>query len=303
MNAHPLTDALLDEERHLPDPAAVMAGVRVGIRRRRRRRLVSAGLAAVAAVALFLVVPRAEAPVADPPTATVHIRLAWLPDAVPADAAYSAGSAGESVTYGNLVGGPFLQATLDQLTGADETKWTETTVNGAPARYTADDRVAAVSWTLPSGRTARLTYGGAMNPLPPQDLQRDALRAAAGLRDDGTLVLRAAVVPTYIPEHYYAAGVDSSGGIYLTGQGGRIPDFVVALSMPVPARSPAVLPSEHSPMRVRDIQGLPAYITVGPTLSVHGFHGRNVTIIGDGDPRPSEEELIRIAEGLRWAGP
>jgi hypothetical protein len=304
LNQQLLTDLLIDEERHAPDPGAVLAGARLGIRRRRRRNRVSAVLAATVAiaavVAAFAAVPRGGAPVAGVPTWTVHIRLTWLPEGVPADPFLSVGRHGELASYGEQEAGPYLIAALDPPARPDS-DWTKTTVNGLPGWYESSPLWTRVAWTLPSGRSATLEYGNIGTRTP--TLERDALRAAAALRDDGNRVLRPAVTPGYLPAGLALTGAASDGGISLEGDG----TTAIRVTLADPSVGNGLSTGQtkdhtgNTPIRVRDVQGHRAYAG-GQHLYVVDYHGRTLTLSGGGMPIPSGEELLRTAEGLRWTG-
>jgi hypothetical protein len=297
VNQHLLTDALLDEERHTPDPAAVLAGVRRGIVRRRRRRQVSAALAAVLAiVATAWAVPRSTAPApAAAPAWTVHLRLTWLPEPLPPAGAFDAGRYGESALYGDEAAGPYLVAALD-VPAPDLPGGTDTTINGRPARYLTAPTRTQVAWTLPSGRRATLEYGDNAAPNQP-DRQSDALRAAAGVRDDDSRVLRAVVAPGYLPPGLTVTGVTGDGGFRADAGGGTA--IAVVLSDPSAGNGAEAAGWP----RVRDVQGHPAYTRDdGRQLFVVDFHGRTLILLAAGAPPPSVEDLVRTAEALTWTG-
>ncbi|WP_433041920.1 hypothetical protein [Dactylosporangium sp. CS-033363] len=286
MNVQVLTDALLEEERHAPDAGPVMAHVR-GRVKRRRRAVQAAGLALLAFVAWLL--SPAQQQVADAPGWTAHIRLTWVPEGVPVEPYRAVGRGVELADFGEQETGPYLQVALDSPANPDWDGWTATTVNGQRGRFQSSPLWTRVLWTLPSGRSAALEYGSIGTRVP--TLERDALRAAAGLRDDGEVVLRPRVEASYVPEGLSVAGVDSDGGISLQGDGTAAIRVVLA--------APSV--GNGAAQRVRDVQGLAAYAEQN-FLNVLGFHGHTLVLYRSGDPIPSLDEALRTADGLRWIG-
>ncbi|WP_433201714.1 hypothetical protein ACQP00_31035 [Dactylosporangium sp. CS-047395] len=293
MNVRVLTDALLEEERHAPDAGLVMAHVRERVKRR-RRTVQMASLALLVLVAWLLSPAQQQAAEGPAPGWTARIRMTWLPEGVPGEPYRAVGLAGEAADFGEQETGPYLQVALDSPANPDWAGWTATSVNGQRGRFQSSPLWTRVLWTLPSGRSAALEYGSIGNRV--STLERDALRAAAGLRDDGELVLRPKIEASYLPAGLSVAGVDSDGGISLRGDGTAA--IRVVLAAPSTGNG---LAGVGGPQRVRDVQGLAAYAEQN-FLNVLDFHGHTLVLYRSGDPIPSLDEALRTADGVRWIG-
>lgn len=307
-----------------PDPTDVLRGVHAGIARRtRRNRSLRTGFTIAFILIVSLVVgsiapqSRERAPAGIPVGEWRNtIRPTWLPAGFVAQA-FTVTRTKESIQYhsrdANLSISVSAASPLEEL---DPQAWRPIEINGRSASEFFDPRFVELVFQLPSGRWAKIGLSSTQPPNsgPAPEPREDALRIARSLEETGDLRLRTSFVPSYLPADQHVVGVKST--IFLPAGFGTIVCAVAgqSSSLSISLTNVVMSKSGNGIVQIADIQGRSAYWSeFAATVFVPDFHGGTLAVgavdqaeLAVGDPslpaRLPLEELVKIAEGVIWAG-
>jgi hypothetical protein len=279
---------------HVPDAEAVLAGMRAGIRRRRQRVRVATAAGAVlvlvaTAVTVVSLRDRPSPPVASSRAGEWRSTLAagWVPPGLTL-AQVSTGLTTDGFIYHGT--GATLTVTVnkrDTTPRLEADGWFVREIYGRPGRERSEPGRALVGRSLPSGHWAEVTLTGTA-----PELLADAELVAGSLREDADIPVRVDIAPTYLPDGFHVTGL--SADLSTPGRGTVICTDYTDSRLTLSLTLMNLLAAE----RIADVQGRPAYLTDNrKTLVINIYHGAMLAISG-----APLDELIRIAEAVRWLG-
>jgi hypothetical protein len=263
------------------------------------------------------------------------VRLGWVPAGL-RPPLRGCGPLGESLLY-PMAGGAYLRMDVSNLPWQHRTDlagWERVDIGGRTGLVASRATRTILWFALPSGRWANLEYGKGYPSAqggPQAGLRADALTIARAVSEDGTDTVRVGFVPAYLPPGMRLAEVatlgpppgfgelsygDGSLALRTVGTSGTedgiededpVFDRGHTVSIRLSAPDPE-LDKVAAGTPVATVAGRPAYlINQGTELVVPGFHGGDLTVSTTSPGAPGyeslpREELIRIAQGVRWLG-
>jgi hypothetical protein len=326
--------AFEESTRIAPDPDAVLAGIRRGIKRRKTRIITMVAIVAtmLGAGAVSVSSRETSAPIAATPIIRVgewfaSVEIPYVPDGTTLRE-HNRTAVAETIFWSNDDQSRSLRIRIDNVDRERSLNlpgWESTTLNYRPVRAYIRSSIALFVWQLPSGRWAEMDLR--LDGESQSRMQGIMLTILYEFKEKQGMPLSVNFAPTYLPTDHRIIGVGIAPplghglGTITTSTGSleprelaeyRVgPDLVDQRRRPDLGRGLTIAVHKDYPppldtfKQLPDIDGRPAsyYFGANHELVIRNFHG-GVLVITNVSSLPAASdplsELIKVAEGIRW---